>query len=471
MSNGDIQDTSPYKISMMNVMMYSEPPKLDSPEMKKIEEFTNTKLDINWVPGAPYIDKMSTTIASGELPMVMLSINGKDPNIINAVRSGMFWEIGPYLKEFPNLEKLNKDVFNNVSIDGKIYSLFKTRDLVGDGILFRKDWLDNLGLKEPKTIDELYNVIKAFTLNDPDKNGKNDTIGLVEESGLRGFKVVLAYHGAPNGWELKDGKLIPDLLTPEYLDSLKFMRRLFDEKLMNQDFAATNRAAKDAFINKSIGGMYFSGIDQITRFPDLIKVDPKAKIDVMSRITGPKGERLFADNGYNGEFFFPKKAVKTEADLKKILGFFDKLSGVEMQNLFRWGLEGIHYTLKDGKPTRTQEQTDKYSKEIKQLEQQLLVSDESLAMKGDDTAGVAKVFKMVAENSAIAVPNIAYPIISNTYVQKGGDLDIIYKDARIKFIMGQIDEAGWQKALENWRQSGGDKVIEEYNSEYAKIKK
>ena len=47
-----------------------------------------------------------------------------------------------------------------------------------EGLLVRKDWLDKLGLAAPTTLDELYDVLYAFTYNDPDGNGKNDTYGL-----------------------------------------------------------------------------------------------------------------------------------------------------------------------------------------------------------------------------------------------------------------------------------------------------
>ena len=46
---------------------------------------------------------------------------------------------------------------------------------------------------------------------------------------------------------------------------------------------------------------------------------------------------------------FPKSAIKTEEELKKILGFFDKMMTPEVANLMYWGIEGTHYTVVDGK--------------------------------------------------------------------------------------------------------------------------
>ena len=45
-------------------------------------------------------------------------------------------------------------------------------------MFIRQDWLDNLGLKMPTTIEELKEVARAFTEDDPDGNGQNDTYGL-----------------------------------------------------------------------------------------------------------------------------------------------------------------------------------------------------------------------------------------------------------------------------------------------------
>src|SRR5690606_40530230 len=46
-------------------------------------------------------------------------------------------------------------------------------------IWIRTDWLDNLGLEAPRTIDDLLKISKAFTTKDPDQNGEDDTYGLM----------------------------------------------------------------------------------------------------------------------------------------------------------------------------------------------------------------------------------------------------------------------------------------------------
>jgi putative aldouronate transport system substrate-binding protein len=463
----------PKKISMMMVYYFAEPPKKDNIMVKKLEEMTNTKLDITWVPSSAYDNKINATIASGELPMVMNVQNNKLPNILTGVRSGMFWELGPLLKDYPNLSKLyNEQTVYNASTDGKLYGLPHQRPLGLQMLLFRKDWLDNVGLKEPQTIDDVYQVAKAFTQKDPDKNGKDDTYGVVEflpPNSLQGFKVMLAWFGAPNGYGIKDGKLFPDFMSKEYFDAMQFYRKLFSEKLINQDFAAIQLGQAWDAIAKEKGGIYPGVVAHATipNWQALYKANPDAKLDFITRIKGPVGERVFASNGFNGMYMFPKSSVKTEKDLKDMLTFMDKLSDPKVEELLINGIEGRHFKTEGGKIVRTDQKA--YDDEVTSVIELLITNWKPKLMTGSLLD--EKVNKTYIDNVSIAVANPTLPLVSNTQIERGSELDKIVNDARVKFIYGELDEAGWNKAVELWKTSGGAKIIEEYNQEYAKFTK
>ena len=74
------------------------------------------------------------------------------------------------------------------------------------------------------------------------------------------------------------------------------------------------------------------------------------------------------------------------------------------------------------------------------------------------------------KNRETIVANPAEPLISEVYAQKGQQLGNIINDARIKFIVGQIDEQGWRDAIELWKKSGGDDYVKEINELYAASK-
>ena len=50
------------------------------------------------------------------------------------------------------------------------------------GYYIRKDWLRKLELKEPKTVEELYEVLVAFRDQNPNGNGKKDEIPVFIEN-------------------------------------------------------------------------------------------------------------------------------------------------------------------------------------------------------------------------------------------------------------------------------------------------
>lgn len=458
---------APAKMTMFNMFDGNEAPNNNSDIMKQIREYTNTDFQINWVPANNYTEKVNALLASGDLPMVMAINNHQTPTVINAIRSGGFWEIESYLDEYPNLSKINKQVLDNLRVDNNVYSIPKTRPVVKDGIIYREDWAKNLGLGQPKNLDELYRMIKAFTLNDPDRNGKDDTIGLVDLKGLNRFNYLVTAVGGGNEWDVRDGRVIPNILIPEYMEVLKFYRKLYGEKLMNQDFAVIELAQTWEAINKNKAGVLISDPEQITYFGELVKMVPTAEMGTFADLESPKGVRMPLNKGHNGSYFIPKSAVKTEAELRRVLKFLDQLCDDNIQNLFVWGIENVHYSLKDGKPSRTPEQNDLYQKDIYRIERGMRIRDIEEAMQGHLSPAEAKYKQVMKDMADKLVGNPVISFVSDTYAQKGGDLDTIWRDARTKFIIGQIDEAGWNEAIQKWRSSGGDKVIEEMNEQYA----
>jgi putative aldouronate transport system substrate-binding protein len=56
------------------------------------------------------------------------------------------------------------------------------------------------------------------------------------------------------------------------------------------------------------------------------------------------------------------------------------------------------------------------------------------------------------------------------YAQVGQQLDNIIGDARIQYIVGQIDDAGFDAAIELWKKTGGDDYIREINELYKAAK-
>lgn len=439
---------------------------------KAIEQYTNSDLDLTHISSSDFCTKLPVMIASGEMPQVLASCGAPNQSyLISAAQGGTFWDITTLIKDYKNLSSMPELVYDNVSIDGKLYGIPRFRPVSRYTFAYRQDWLQNLGLKEPQTLDELYAMLKAFTENDPDQNGKNDTVGftaiinnntLAPDFGLS--------HGAPNNWDSAGGAFVKAETTPEYLEGLKFMKKIYDEGLMNQDFASVSQAKSEGDFENGKAGVISTTTNNVLAFQSRVqKVNPDAKLDFVSVLEGPGGKRVVADRGSNGILMFPKASVKSEAELKQLLAFFDKLAEKEMADLLEWGIQGKHYELKDGKAVRLNQET--YDNEISFPYNKPLVTVPLTTIKtqGDLDPISEKVIEVEKSNEQFAVKDPSMVLISDTWSQKGAELTQILIDAKVKFIMGKIDEEGWKKEAEKFEKAGGDAVAEEYAAAAASV--
>jgi putative aldouronate transport system substrate-binding protein len=461
-------------ITIMTTTFSPDPPGDDSPVMKALEDYTKTDIKMNWVIDSGYQDKLNITLASGELPDIMM-IPNKIPSFISAVEDGAFWELGPYLKDYPNLSQANEIILNNSSIGGKIYGIYRARPLGRLGITYRKDWLQNVGLQTPKTINDFYNMLKAFKENDPDGNGKADTYGMVVSKYAGPWDIMQTWFGAPNKWgEDSKGNLQPDFMTKEYMNGLKFFKKLYDEGLVNEDFAVMDTQKwVDPLINGQ-AGVIVDVVDHAHRAEEkalAINPDLNEPFDVIGAVEGPNGIHNLPTSGYAGLLAIPKTSVKTEKELKKVLAFIDKLSDEEAQIIANNGIEGRHYEIKDGNLVDLKGEDAALISEGQGFDKFQTYIPEERFVKKEQTPLLLKEEEVKKENEEIVVPNPAEALVSEVYAQKGQQLDTIINDARIKFIVGQIDEAGFNDAIELWRSTGGDDYMKEINKLYKEAKK
>lgn len=466
-------ESSPFNLSVMIMTHTGEPMKDDSPVQQYIEKYTNTNLDFIWVPDTTYTDKMNITFASGDLPTIMVAPK-KTSSIINAARNGAFWDLTDYLKDYPNLSQANKLVLKNTSIDGRIYGIYRARKLGRNGISFRRDWLDNVGLETLETIDDFYEMLKAFTYGDPDGNGIDDTYGMTVTKWSGPWNVMQTWFGAPNKWTADgNGGVIPDFMTEEYIDALKFFNKIYNEGLINKDFAMMESSRwTEPYISEKSGVVVdvagFSTALQ-GKFENQLGYD-EIVWDVIGSVEGEKGKfSLPYSGGYNGMLVVTKQGAKTEEDLKKALAFLDKMNDYKMQITMMYGLEGTHYTFdEDGYYNVIQDNALKAQyNDIAQIGMNIPMDfryDTDQPIKRSDL--INKRNAVFMSNIDIVVENPCESFVSDTYAKKGAQLDNIIEDARIRFIVGILDEATFQAAVNQWRSQGGDNIIAEYSELY-----
>ena len=139
--------------------------------------------NFQWENNDVYTEKIGLTLLDvTHMPMLIVNSGNLTANVVDAAKKGAFWDLAPFLEDtaaYPNLSQYNRGVASGFTVDGKMIGIYRGRELGRNGMSYRQDWADKVGItKAPETIDEFYDMIYKFTYNDPDGNGKRDTFGI-----------------------------------------------------------------------------------------------------------------------------------------------------------------------------------------------------------------------------------------------------------------------------------------------------
>lgn len=474
-SNGETEETAYFdEITIMSPTFQTTAPPADNDWELAVEELTGKKIQMNWVPNVNYEDRMNVTLVSDDIPEVMV-IQGKTPGFLNSAESGAFWELSDYLDDYEYLSQYDEDVLRNSSVNGRIYGLYRSRDVMRSTAMLRKDWLDNLGLDVPETVDEFIDVLYAFTNDDPDGNGVDDTVGLIVPTYYGSLDTLSIWMGAPNVWGVENGEITPNFITDEYIESLELVKQLVEDGVINEDFTTLSPDDWDSTMFNGQGGAIIDVYSRAMAINNLFAEEAGSDdpdeyfVEITGTLLSSDGEEYgHPTDGYSGFLAISKSSVQTEEELHEILSFLDILCSPEGMNLLNHGIEGVSYEVDEEGylvPLETEEAEALKPFEMGQIS---MYGDGMLTMKQEGQFP-QKRYRLMEENEEKAVFNEAAPLVSEVYTTRGTQLDEIIEDARIQYLAGQIDRDGWDEAVELWYSSGGQELIDELNELYAEM--
>ena len=130
------------------------------------------------------------------------------------------------------------------SVDGELYAVpLMMANFVEPGIfLIRQDWLDNLGLAMPTDLASFEEVLRAFTFDDPDGNGVDDTYGM-NGNGRYYFNYVFAAYGIMKNsyYQLDDGSVVYSNATEDFKEVMKLLQGWYKEGLIDPETITDDR--------------------------------------------------------------------------------------------------------------------------------------------------------------------------------------------------------------------------------------
>lgn len=153
------------------------------------------------------------------------------------------------------------------TFDGKLMAIPETVIDHGPRFLWmRKDWMEELGLEEPETLEEAFSIIEAFVENRMGAEPGEDPIGLVCDTSLIGTTssnysvdpVFQFYGAAPQQWvEQKDGEVVYGSLTSETQKGLYRLRQLYTRGILDQNFALRSQNnIRDLVVDGKCGAFF-----------------------------------------------------------------------------------------------------------------------------------------------------------------------------------------------------------------------
>lgn len=325
---------------------------------KRLEEMTNVKVEYEAVPSSAKNERKSTIFAGGEYPDTMSASLLTDTEVVTYGAQGVFIPLENLIEEYaPNLRKIleeNPDMVNKLTApDGHIYSLpminyrsvWPSADTyVADQLLFNKEWLANVGMEAPTTIDEFYEVLKAFRDGDPNGNGVKDEIPFtfIHKGWGEGLKSMFGMFGFVDNTDhimIKDGKVVSTANTEEYKEAIKFFNKLYTEGLIDPEcFSHDKQAyiAKCAQTPTIVGSLItYAGYNEF----GLERV--KAEFVAVEPLKGANGGQLW---GKEESGFWRNRLVITSAakNPEVIMRWADNLYDPEISVQVTYGPYGIN---------------------------------------------------------------------------------------------------------------------------------
>lgn len=461
------------------------------------------------VPEEQFEQKMNIAVASGDLPDLMW-LNNK--NLIELAENDMLYDLTDlYQTRTSDFTKsiLEQDItaFNTAKVNGRLMAIPYTGSAIDSlQILYvRTDWLENLGLEVPKTMQDLLKVIEAFTNNDPDQNGQNDTYGLgltknfLKDTHFGATGFFAGYHAYVGRWiDDGNGNIVYGSIQPEVKTALLELQRMYKEGQIDPEFGVKDRnKVQESIAAGKIGVMYggMSTPGAILKFNAVN--DPNAEwqaIELVSAddqpampITKMPVSRYFA---VNKNYEHPEAIMKLVEAASAGYSRDSKNTNDEWSEKLSYDENGIavwQYQVLGYEPAK-KNLTAHYNvvKALQTGDTSILNAEEQgyydrikLYEAGDrNYYGDAHIFgtpssfdvidKYVQSNNYLYDKFYGSP--TPTMVEKMATLQSMEAEVFTNIIMGESIDS-FDKFVDDWKKLGGDQITQEINEWYGTVNK
>ncbi|MDG9692105.1 extracellular solute-binding protein [Streptomyces sp. DH17] len=441
---------------------WGSPPKEDNAYYKAMNDLIG--VDVVWQnqDGNTYDQKLGAVLASSEVPDVVVvpgwNMTGKIPSAI----IGKFADLGPYLsgdavKEYPNLAAIPTDAWQRSIFGGKLRGLpMPSSYVTGIVPLYRQDIFEKEGYEVPRSCDEFMALAKDAT----NAKAKRWACLDMKWTAFNAFG-VLSGNEKSLGWNEVDGKLVYRIETDEYLEALEWTRKLFAAGVVHPDAKLGKSNAADPGPKFAAGEFLIYNQDSSqwwSRTAEQAVQNPEFKIWGMD-IWGHDGgdPTLWAQNPA-GIFAFVNKDAP-ESVIRDVLAVANTTAapyGTKEYMATNYGVEGTHYTVKDGVPTKTEQGN------IDVMNAYVMVASPAPTIAHPDFPEVAKGQVEWQQRMGAFTKKSTFYGMQIVEPARWTNLSNDFEQLEDDVIRGRKKISDMQQAVSDWRSKGGDKLRDWY---------
>lgn len=434
-----------------------------------------------------YNQKLLLAMSSGTLPDIFAVF---DLSMLKQLyQGGSIMELSQIYKDNVNetlrdiIEYEGTDIYNAMTFDGGLWAIpIKMPSTNGyNHCWVRQDWLDELGLERPTTMQDVHDIAKAFVEN------KENNIGLMlsKEYIAESKGIFWAYGGKTavrKYWQkLDDGTVGFSEVQPEMKGGLAWLRDMYSEGLVNKEFATQDIPTAFEYVGNNQCGIFFGPHWYGFRLESAEgSMDETANWVACGLPTGIEGQetKVYATNTFDGVWCVNSQCKNPEALVRLLDAHAEKLSGPnnDFENFFAcegnsscWSASPVHVlhpmidlephlAMKEAYPDNMDTLTGSAKNYWDYIQRGQSAYQYMFGPKDSCFEFVGETYPDIVEWNAY------YGAPTETWADRWSSMQELIDTTYLKIIQGEVDlDSGFDQMVEEWNSIGGEQVTKEVN--------
>ncbi|WP_189788646.1 extracellular solute-binding protein [Streptomyces capitiformicae] len=453
---------APFKIMSP---FWGAPPKPGNPYYTALDAAAGTKVTWQNQDGNTYGEKLGAVLASSSIPDMVVVPRWELVGKIASAVTAKFMDLGPYLagdkvKKYPNLAAIPSDAWRMGIFGGALRGIpMPSAPMSVIVPYYRKDIFDKQGWSVPKSPDEFLSWAKDATSAKAKVYACGDNM-IWSSAAIFGVRPA-----GTDGWNIgDDGKVTYRIEEPAFLESLEWVRKLFaagvvhpDDKARSGDPGQRFSAGQILVFNSDMSAWHGKTAEQA-------QSNPEFEIGAMDYFGADGGNpTLWAAQPATIWSLIRKGASKeTVENALAAANFSAAPYGTKERMLVDYGVEGTHYTVKDGVPAKT----DQGNSEV--INAWVMLAAPAAYFAHPDFPDIARKQVEWQQRQGAFMKKTSTYGMNIVEPSRYAGLSSQFEQLEIDYVRGNKKLSDVQQAISTWKSSGGDKLRDWYKELFDK---